>query len=980
MNKNCTDLFISYPKIMLLLLLALTSSLAYAFDITGRIASATDDTPLAGATLRLLSLPDSTFLGGVAADAEGRFTLTTSKVKRGGRYTIAVSYVGFTTTYVRLEPRDLKKPYELHDVHLNEESHRLGETVVSAVPPPMVVRGDTVEYFADSYKTQPGADAEALLEQLPGVEVEADGSLTAQGKKVEQVYVDGKEFFGNNTQIATKNLTADMIESVQVVDMQNEESRQSGIDDGERRKVINLKLKPKMRRGWFGNARGAWGNGHNITDRYTANGMAGYFRGNLQGVLVAGANNTNNAGFGDQGDGVMSGSSMRGNRNSGERGNGIQESWQVGVNVNYDEADRIRDVNTPLAAGGDLFFGGSNQDEVSSTHRINYRKGGNTVADSHSADHNESRNMRLNLNYERTFGAQQQHNLSIKPNLTYNNTRTSEGTESATYYEDQYVTVGDSVQPRYISQTRRSSNMEQEGLQYGLEISYRHKQKTEHGTRRSSVALSVSGRTNDGDHYVQSLTGYDTVAVADLTLQHDTAINQWQEERAHSETYRLRLSHIEPLAEGHNLEFSVTTALSNRYSRQLYHFWNNRTQQYEDSVGARSSADYNAETLVQNLNTTLRVGYNTVQPNYNLTVGVDFMPQMQDYEDRCDHRRDYHRHYVNYAPRIVYRYRWTQDRTLRITYRGQTQQPSMNQLQASKNQVSATHVRLGNPDLEPSFSHNLEVRWVNYLRETQQSYEATLTAASSFNTLTSRRWYSEDLRTDTTRTENLSGLGDWEVEGGFLAAIPFADNHWYVSTQTRGGYTERIGYANVKNTDSELNHTRTTTLRQNFTLRYRTERMNLSLSGNYRWQYAAATVLTTGNLGTTQTYGGRFSALYRFPWDVTLSSDVNYTARRGYSAGIKRNTTLWNAQLSKVLYAKKNLTAYVKVFDLLRQKSSITRSITATAMTDRESNVLGQYFLAGLSMTFKEMDRGRNNRRGGNRGSEGGGRAPRGEL
>ncbi len=968
-----------FNTVLIILLLSLSLP-SFAFTIKGRVASATDDTSLPGATLRMLSLPDSTLIQGAITDNNGNFTLTTSRIKKGGQYAIVFTYIGFQTTYKNIHVRNLnQKPVDLKDVYMQEDARILGEAIVSATPPPMIIREDTIEYYADSYKTQPDAVVEDLIKRLPGVEVGTDGSITAQGETVQQIYVDGKEFFGQNSQVAMKNLTANMIESVQIVDMKNEESRLTGIDDGERRKVINLKLKPKMRRGWFGNAAGAWGDGKDISDRFETKGMIGYFRGNYQNALIANANNTNNTGFGDLGDRVMSGSSMRGNRMSGGRGNGLNTSWSVGLNVNYDEGNRMSDINTPLSIGGDVLYGGSKQDEYSKRHRINYLKSGNTITDSENFGNNRSQNAQVNMKFEYQWGEEKEHRIQIRPTLEFNRTQTEDYDQSSTQYEDSMFLYDGTWHNRYISQTQSSNTIDQEGVNYGINATYSYSKKLERGRRRSSITLAFSGRINDGDHYTRSYTSYDSLQVSDLALNNDTTIHQWQEEESHNESYRVRITHVEPLAERHSIELSATAQLSNRNNRNLYHFWDNKSQQYGDSINGRSNLDYNSDTYTTNVNYTATISYRTTQENYNLNIGIDVLPQSQEYEDKFDHTRDYKRHYINYAPRLQYRYNWDRRTNLQINYRGSTSQPSMNQLQARKNQTSATHVRLGNKDLDPSFSNNLTIRYRRFNEETYSSIEASLNGSASFNTLSSKRWYSENLRTDTTITVNISGLGNWSVNGSFRGSYPFYDNLWYATTSTQINYQENVGYANLRNTDSRLNHTRTTSARQQAGIAYRGEKLNVELRGNYNIQYTEASIAANNNLGATQNFGGRFNVQYLMPWDITLSSDLNYTARRGYSAGIHRNQTIWNAQISKSFLEKKNLTTFVKIFDILQEKSSISRNVSATSLEDRETTVLGQYFLVGLSMRFNKMGPGRGNGRG-FRPSGGEGENPRGNY
>ena len=954
---------------MLLLVWSLSFT-AHAFTLTGRVASATDDTPLAGTTVMLLSLPDSTFISGAFSDRNGQFSLSTSKVEalmgqKGGtqRLLLKLSFIGYQETLKAFSIRRRQRQLDLGDIYMQEQQHILGETVISATPPPMVIREDTIEYYASSYQLEPDATAEDLLKRLPGVEVGTDGSITAQGETVTKVYVDGKEFFGSNIQATTKNLTADMFESVQVVDKKTEESRLTGIDDGEREKVINLKLKPKMRRGWFGNAAGAWGKGSDISDRFETRGMLGYFRGNHQDALTVNANNTNNTGFGDLGDRTMRGSTMRGNRNSGQRGDGLNTSWSVGVNLNYDEGNRLRDENTPLALGGNVLYGGSRQTEQTHQHKVNYLSSGNTGTDTDQTGENRSQNLQFGFKWEQSWGnlEEGEHRIQVSPELAYNSTRTDEGSQSANYHLDPWADEEITASPStYISQTLRSSQMEQAGASYGISVSYSYAKKVTRGRRRSSITFSLNGRQNDGDQYTQSFTSYDEALVADLRLQNDTTINQWQEERSSSLDYRVRLTHVEPLSEHNFLELSAAGNFTRNDSRQLYHFWDDATQTYRDSVGGRSNIDYSTDASTHQDSYTLSVSYRRVTQRSNASVGMDLLPNSQRYTDRYDHQRDYSRYYMNYAPRIEYRYNWDRRTNLRITLNGQTSQPSMDQLQARKNQTSATHVSLGNQDLDPSFQTKFSARFRTYSQETNRTLEASVNAQAHFNTLATKRWYSPDLRTDTTQTVNLSGLGAWNVQGAFRGSFPFADNQWYITTDTQLGYSEGVGYANLKSTDTEVNHTHTTTASEQAGIAYRSNWLNVEVKANYRLQYTEATIVTSGSLGATHTFGGRLNVAAHLPWNLSLSTDLSYTGRRGYSAGLTRNQTLWNAQLSRSFLERKNLSAFIKVFDILHQKTSLSRQISATAITDRETTTLRQYFLLGCSIRF--------NRHGGRRG------------
>lgn len=963
---------------------------AHATVITGRVTSATDDTSLAGTTIKLLTLPDSTFIVGTFSDRNGNFTISSSRIdamlskrKAHQRILMQFTYVGYQETRKIFTLHHRQKSFSLGDVFMQEENRLLGEAIVSATPPPMIIREDTIEYYTSSYQLEPDATAEDLLKRLAGVEVDADGTITAQGETITKVYVDGKEFFGANIQATTKNLTADMFESVQVVDMKTEESRLTGIDDGEREKVINLKLKPKMRRGYFGNAAGAWGKGKDIDDRFETKGMLGYFRGNNQNALVLNANNTNNTGFGDLGEKVMRNSTMRGNRNSGRRGDGLNTSWSVGLNLNYDKGNRLRDENTPFAIGGDILYGGEKQSEETKSHRINYLTSGNTGTDTQQTGDNKGQNFQFDLKYEKTWGkvADGEHRLQVKPEFAFNRTETDEQSSSQNYYLDPDAEEEITAEPSsYISQTQRNNNIKQNGATYGLSLTYSYAKKTNRGRRRSSITASFNGRQNDGDEYTQSYTSYDSLLVNDLSLHNDTTINQWEEERTRSMSYRVRMTHVEPIAESHFIELGATGNFSRNTQRQLYHFWDNTVGQYVDSINGKSNIDYSSDSKTQQNSYTFSVSYRHVTKTSNASIGMDFLPNTQEYTDYYDHSRDYSRFYMNYSPRIEYRYNWSRRKNLRIMLNGRTSQPTMNQLQARKNQTSATHVYLGNQNLEPAYQTRFQIRYRANNQETGRTLEASINATANFNSLASKRWYSSNLRTDTTMTVNLSGLGAWNVQGDFRGSFPFADNHWYITTQSSVGYRETVGYANLKSTDTQVNHTHNISAGETAGIAYRNDWLNVELRGNYHISYTEATVVTSGSLGTTHQFGVRSNISARLPWNLSVSTDIGYTGRRGYSAGLTRNQTIWNAQVSRSFLKRKNLSAFVKVFDILQQKTSIFRSISATSITDRESTTLKQYFLIGCSVRFNQHGRpgrGKGSGKGGDN-ARGKGNSPKG--
>ncbi|MDE6164308.1 MAG: TonB-dependent receptor, partial [Muribaculaceae bacterium] len=245
---------------MVMLAMLFTAMPAIAYNLKGSVVDASDESGMADATVRLLHAKDSTFYKGVAADLSGVFEFQGIP---NGKYIIEATYLGYDKAFVDVtvkgaNVKDVK-------VALKESSILLAEATVTGVKTPVKVMQDTVEYNADSYTTQPNAVVEDLLKRLPGVEVGSDGGITANGKTVSKILIDGKEFFSDDPKVASKNLPVDMVDKLQVVDRKSELARMTGVDDGEDETVINLTVKKGMQNGYFGTVLAGYG----TDDRYT---------------------------------------------------------------------------------------------------------------------------------------------------------------------------------------------------------------------------------------------------------------------------------------------------------------------------------------------------------------------------------------------------------------------------------------------------------------------------------------------------------------------------------------------------------------------------------------------------------------------------------------------------------------------------------------------------------------------------------------
>ena len=277
--------------------------------------------PVAFATASVTVKGEKSPLKYTLTDDKGDASIT--KLKKG-TYILRAELMGYKTYTKEVV---LDKNIDLGTIKLQEDAEVLDAARVSDVGNPIVIKKDTVEYNASSFKTSDNDMLEQLLKKLPGIEVAADGSITANGETIKKITIDGKTFFLDDPQLASKNIPAKIVEKVKVVEKKSDQAMFTGIDDGEEETIIDLRLRPGMAQGWFGNIMG--GGGHDVPGprssmddwRYQGAAMVGRFTDKSQISIILNANNTNNRGFNDVAGGMMQG--MRGGMGMGGRGGGF---------------------------------------------------------------------------------------------------------------------------------------------------------------------------------------------------------------------------------------------------------------------------------------------------------------------------------------------------------------------------------------------------------------------------------------------------------------------------------------------------------------------------------------------------------------------------------------------------------------------------------------------------------------------------------
>ncbi|MDP4271297.1 MAG: outer membrane beta-barrel protein, partial [Bacteroidota bacterium] len=808
-----------------------------------------------------------------------------------------------------------------------------------------------IEYNPEAFKMQPGAVVEDLLKRINGVEIDSEGKITVAGKEVKKVYVDGKQFFGNDPTMATKNLTTDIIDRIQVVDKKSDLALLTGIDDGESETVINLTIKKGMKKGWMVNAEG--GLGHEVMEsdngtRYQSRAMVNRFLNDSQLSFIENANNINERGSRDWGSGFGQQMGRRGGGMSA--GNGITTSDVFGTNF-------ATELNKKLKIGGSAMYNHFNTDAKTRSSTQKLFQDSTSFVNSTGNNINNSNNLNVQMRMEYTPDSSWA--FVFTPSFSYNKSHSESESTSATLAGE----IRDSINSKtgtYISDADGIS------LSGQLDMSYQFKKKG----RRLSMSLSGGYNNSDGVAYNISQMIFQR---ADSISNLDQQINNSSE----SKNYRLYASYMEPLRTNRFLQLSYSISRNITQSDKMTYSRDALSELYNVLDTAYS------KSLSNNfINQQLGLSFRATEATYSYTIGVDLQPsysKSKSYvEDKVNFGKE--RSVMNYSPNLNYTYRFSKQQNLRIDYRGRTSQPSITQLDPTPDNSNPLNIKLGNPDLLPTYSNNISARYNDYNREAMRSIMATIQGGFVVNDIINKSTYDANTGAQITRPVNENG--NWNMNAGLMFNTPIGKSKFQVNTFTNASFNNSIGYLSIGKGNIERNISQTLSLNENLGLSYRNDFIYAQIRGNIRYSKVDNSV-TARKGQENMSYGSSFNTQIYLPYSFTIASDLRYTGQSGLSTGYNKNETMWNAEISKQILNKKG-TIRFKLNDILRQQLNINRSVSDIAITDTQYNTLTSYYMISFNYRFNTMGNRSSNRNfqhpdggfpgGGRGGFPGGGR------
>ncbi|MEE1089274.1 MAG: TonB-dependent receptor [Bacteroidaceae bacterium] len=894
-----------------------------ALNIRGTVYENETLQPLEGATIRLYK-QDSTMVGGHTSAKNGDFLLENV---RQDIYVLKVSFMGFKTQSFKLDLTDKKGNFKTQDILMREEEKMMAEAVVSGQMPEMTVVEDTVMYNADAFALPEGSMVEDLVKRLPGMVEEEDGSLTWNGKAVSQILVDGKEFFGNNRELVMKNLPADIIDKVKAYDRQSDLARVTGIDDGNEKTVLDLAIKKNKKKGWFGQLEGGYG----TSDRYHGRTNVNRFEGKQKFSIIGNANNT--------------------------RGDGMTDRQEGGANFSVEKKN--------VEADGSLYadFGQGSNDRTSNSQSF-VRK-----SYSNSASTSSNRNRNMGFNFKLEWEPDSMTDINFRPNFSMNGSESTSRSANATFNDNPYAVEGitdpllqmDKLAPLIgVNHRRDASFNENDRMNGSASIQINRKLRK----KGRNITLNANGGFSKGETNRDSYNQVDYYKILALTGE-DSIYHKTQYNESLSKNWNVggRLSYTEPVGDqmfiqmSYNYSYRFTdndrnvSSIFDPMNAQLGVGLGNYRDFREHGVLDQAQCNYTTNTY-QNHNVDLQ--YRIVRTKYRLTAGVNVQPQINSVDYTKGYKSyDVTRHVVNASPTVNFRYRFSKLEQLRIRYGGSTGQPGITDLiPDTLSNANPLNIRLGNPGLKPSFTQNMRVDYQKSIPALQRAFSADLQYMLTQNSVTNKTEYNEETGGRITQPENVNG--NWSARAGFNFNTAFkGDQRFRMSTSTSGSMTNAVGYVYQSKAQATIrNKTKGMHLDESARFTFHDKNFEANVKGSIRYNHSRSTSSSASDLDTyVFSYGGE--AVWKLPWRMSLSTDIQMRSRRGYAdANMNTDQLLWNVQLSQSFLKQRNLILTVRAYDLLNQRDEVSRRITESARTDSRSAMVHQYVVCSLMYRF----------------------------
>lgn len=914
--------------------------------LSGKLSSKSDKSPLIGATVILLNSSDSSVYKGNTADLDGRYTIENVST---GKYILKISFIGYSDYFQVLQMPDAA--LNLEEISLKPSSQFLKSVTIESKAPTAVQKGDTTQYNASSYKTHPDANAEDLITKMSGINT-VDGKIQAHGEEVKKVLVDGKPFFGDDPNAVLKNLPAEVIDKIQVFDQQSDQSKFTGVNDGNTTKAINIITKPGMKNGTFGKVYAGYG----YEDVYKAGLNINFFKGERRISIVSQSNNINEQNFTSEDlAGVMSsgqGGGGRGMRGGGPGGmggpgggnwggnnssnflvnakNGISTTHAIGINYS-DKWSKKLDVNASY------FFNQANNEAEQITKR-QYLLASSSGQVYNEKSLNTSKNINHRFNMKLDWKIDTSNSITLTPKFSI---QQNDGSS--------FLTGVNSLGDQQLNSTNSTYKSTTDAYSLSNDLLAQHKFKKQ--GRTISLNLSTAYNSTEANSLLNATNVYKRSDTTSFTsdLDQKSTLNKA------GSTLGGNLVYTEPAGSKGLIMLSYTNSFNQTANDKKTFDRSTANDEY-------STLDTLLSNVFESNYVTHKAGlgyrFNTMK--VQMMVGANYQIATLTSNQSFPYTSNIDRQWGNFLPNAMLRYNFTAKKTIRVFYRTQTTQPSIDQLQNVLNNTNPTQLSIGNPDLKQNYDNTLFVRYGSSNTDKGTSFFAMIAGTYTNNYIANSTYTATGdtllnnifLRggTQLTRPVNVNGYTNLRsfITYGFPLSIIKSNlnlNANAAFVRTPGLVNELINLSNAQTYGGGI------TVSSNFSTK-----VDFTLSTNLTYNIVENTISKKLN---SQYYNQNSRAKINliFLKNIVFSTDLTHQYYKGLSAGYNQNYLLWNAGLGYKFMKDQKAEVRFTVNDILQQNTNITRNTTETYIEDVQTNLLQRYFMLTFTYNIKVFNK-----------------------
>lgn len=907
------------PKSLWNIVLMLSCFCAFSQNtvtVKGKAIDNTSQLPLESATVYLTTVKDSTMIDYTITDKNGNFTIKTRKLKQA--VFLKVSFMGFKD--YKQELASLENDKDFGSIKIEENASLLGEVVIKSEAPPVRIKKDTLEFNAASFKVRPDANVEALLKQLPGVEIDANGKITVNGKEVNNILVNGKPFFGKDGKVATENLPSDIIDKVQITDTKTKQEELTGEAASSNEKTINLTIQEDKNKGLFGKFAGGVGS----DDRYESSGLINWFKDKQKFSFLGASNNINSIGFSM--DEVFD--SMGGGRNiytssdgsfniDGQQfggQTGITQSNMIGLNYTDEYLKKME-------TSGSYFYNSAETNNDNRSLEEQYQTNGSTEK-STTASQNSTRrtNNGHNLTFEYEYKIDSLTTISIRPNIRKSNSRFTSNRMQETRDENEDL----------LNDSQSYSNNDTHNSFFENSLYFIKKGKK----KFRSFSVWFTNENKDDDQSMQTISLTNEYAVPKTT-----AINQFQNTGTVSDKYESYINFAEPISDSMYVSTGVRLKSAKQINKRRIFDYDAINDDYSDFNAAKSNY-INSETTTIAPYSGLRIRKKNI--NGGITLGAKFI-KFGNYSERLGTREYVNKDYVYPSVDGYLNYTISKSKSLYANYNYEVEMPNGNQL-LDFNNVDPLATYTGEPNLKPQETHNIHIGYNNYDYATRSGFYFYSGGGLQRNQVVSNEVFTASLAREITFAN---------VDNTYYTYFGFDYSKSHKKEKNTFKYTIGLN-SNINlskgftNNAAYQSHTYYFTPRLELSYEYG-DFLTIMPSYNFEIRNTNFTNFAVSSQSNT-VHTGKIEITTRWPQHFVFGNDFGYTYNSMIGDGFKKDFYLWNSSLGYNFF-KDKLLAKVKVYDILNQNISSTRQITSSGFRDEQNTVLKRYVM--FSLTYK---------------------------